>query len=137
MSEAISKGSVLGLEVLRPMNFARDSIECLQGKMVRTPFPKRSDRTSELLEHSDVCGPMRVESMSKARYFIEFIDDRSRWTVVRFLRSKSEVIEATKEFITIVENQQGKKIKTFQTDNGGEYTSEQFDNLLKGLGITR
>jgi hypothetical protein len=73
MSEAISKGSVLGLEVLKPMNFARDSIECLQGKMVRTPFPKRSDRTSELLEliHSDVCGPMRVESMSKARYFME------------------------------------------------------------------
>jgi transposase InsO family protein len=112
---------------------------CLQGKMVRTPFPKRSDRTSELLEliHSDVCGPMRVESRSKARYFIEFIDDCSRWTVVRFLRSKSEAIEATKEFITMVENQQGKKIRTFQTDNGGEYTSEQFDNLLKGLGITR
>jgi hypothetical protein len=142
MSEAISKGTVLGLDVLKPMNFARDSIECevcLQGKMVRTPFPKRSDRTSELLEliHSDVCGPMRVQSMSKARYFIEFIDDCSRWTVVRFLRSKSEAIEATKEFITMVENQQGKKIKTFQTDNGGEYTSEQFDNLLKGLGITR
>lgn len=67
---AINKGSVLGLEKLKPAKLEKDSITCevcLQGKMVRTPFPKRSYRVSNLLAlvHSDVCGPMRAGSMNK------------------------------------------------------------------------
>ena len=28
-----------------------------------------------------------------------------------------------------------KKVRTFRTDNGGEYTSSQFENYLKAEGI--
>lgn len=112
---------------------------CLEGKMTRTPFPKESNKVSEMLDiiHSDVCGPMRVESIGKAKYFIEFIDDHSRWSEVRFLRHKNEALQATKEFIALAEKQTGKYVKCFQSDNGLEFTGKDFDNLLKDRGITR
>ena len=86
---------------------------CVQGKMTRTTFPKNSERKTDLLEivHSDVCGPMRVESLNKAKYFVTFIDDSSKWCEVYFLRSKSEVLEKFKEFQKKVENQKERKVK--------------------------
>ena len=36
-----------------------------------------------------------------------------------------------------VENQLGKKIKILRTDNGGEYTSNEFAQYLKNEGINR
>ena len=50
---------------------------------------------SELLDviHSDVCGPMRTASNGKAKYFATFIDDKSRWCEIRFLKSKHEVFK--------------------------------------------
>ena len=80
---------------------------------------------------------MHVESLGKARYFIEFIDDSSRWCEVRFLKSKSEVLKVTKEYVAMLENQQGIKVKCLQSDNGGEYTSHDFDEYLKERGIRR
>lgn len=43
------------------------------------PIPKESTtKTTRLLEivHSDVCGPFKVKSVSGAKYFVTFIDDR-------------------------------------------------------------
>jgi transposase InsO family protein len=112
---------------------------CLQGKMSRSPFPRRSNRLNKVLDlvHTDVCGPMRTQSLGGAKYFIEFIDDASRWCEVRFLKSKAEVFKATTEYIALVENQKGKKVKCLQSDNGGEYTGKEFDDYLKKRGITR
>lgn len=39
------------------------------------------------------------------------------------------------EWKASVENSSGKKLKTLRTDNGGEYTSTEFDNYLKKEGI--
>lgn len=112
---------------------------CIQGKMTRTPFPKKSNRQTELLEiiHSDVCGPMREKSINGARYYVSFIDDNSRWCEVRFFKSKNEVFGKFKEFLKLTENQKEKKIKCIQSDNGGEYRNEEFDNYLKEHGIVR
>ncbi|CAK9813843.1 Retrovirus-related Pol polyprotein from transposon TNT 1-94 [Anthophora plagiata] len=112
---------------------------CYRGKMSRTPFPKTSSRNSKLLEiiHSDVCGPMRTESNGKARYFITFIDDYSRWCEIRMLKGKHAVLDAFKEFKAFVENQTGKKIKYLQSDNGKEYCNTAFDDFLKTEGIGR
>lgn len=49
---------------------------CAAGKLCSTPFPTGSRKTHEPLEliHTDVCGPMRTESLGGARYFVTFID---------------------------------------------------------------
>lgn len=112
---------------------------CLQGKMSRNSFSKKSNQETEILEiiHSDVCGPLRVPSLGGAKYYVQFIDDKSKWCKIRFLKSKSEVFEATKDYIKLVENQKGKTVKYLQTDNGGEFTRLDFDNYLKERGIKR
>ena len=112
---------------------------CIQGKMTRATFSKKSDRKSGPLEiiHSDVCGPFRVESHARARYFVTFIDDRSRWCEIRQLKGKHEVLNAFKDFKAFVETQSGNKIKYLQSDNGKEYRNNEFDKFLKDSGIGR
>ena len=107
--------------------------------MTRTPFPERSERKSEILDiiHSDLCGSMRIESAGKAKYFITFIDDKSRWCEIRFLKNKSDASNAFKEFKAMVENQKERKIKCLQSDNGREYLNKESEEFLKRNGILR
>lgn len=46
-------------------------------------------------------------------------------------------LEATKEFIALAENQTGRKIKCFQSDNSLEFVGKDFNNFLRNKGITR
>ena len=48
-----------------------------------------------------------------------------------------EVFSKYKEFKALIENHTEKKIKTFRSDNGGEFTSNEFKELCKELGIKR
>lgn len=113
---------------------------CIKGKMTRLPFPECSGlRTNDLLEivHSDVCGPMKEETIAGSRYFITFVDDFSKYCYIYFMKNKSEALEKFKEFKKEVENVTNKKIKSLQTDNGKEYVNENFDTYLKKEGIRR
>lgn len=77
---------------------------------------------------------MRIEFKGKYKYFVTFTDDHSRWCEVRFLRNKSDVLEAFVEYKNYVEKQTGKTIKNLQSDNGKEYCNAKFDKLLtKGI----
>ena len=53
------------------------------------------------------------------------------------LKSKDEVFGKFKEFKALVENLSETKIKTLRSDNGGEYTSNEFGNFCKDTGIKR
>ena len=111
---------------------------CAEAKQTRKPFNRIGGISSKSildLVYSDVCGPMNQESIGGARYFITFIDDYSRICAVYTMKEKSEAFERFKEFETEVTNMTGKKIRRFRTDNGGEYTSKQFESYLKSKGI--
>jgi hypothetical protein len=56
----------------------------VKGKQTRKPFTRSVSQSTELLElvHTDVCEPMRVNSLAGSRYFVTFIDDKSRWCEV-------------------------------------------------------
>ena len=56
---------------------------CAHGKQKRASFPKgQATRASKILQivHSDGCGPMQENSLDGSRYFVTFIDDKSRFT---------------------------------------------------------
>lgn len=111
---------------------------CIQGKQAQKPFPKKSaSRCTELLElvHSDVCGPMRVQSIGGKRYFVTFIDDASRWGAVYFLKGKNEVFEAFQDFKNLAECQLKRRLKILRTDNGTEYCNNEFKEYLRKNGI--
>lgn len=112
---------------------------CIMGKQHRTEYPKGGGkRATNLMElvHSDVCGPILVNSFGDSRYFVTFIDDFSRYTYVYFIKRKSEVLEKFQEFVNHVTNLTGKPIKVLRTDNGGEYCSKEFESYLKQKGIS-
>lgn len=137
LQEAISRGRVEGVKL---GSFTDDDCSiCVEGKMARSPFPIKSVRSTNTLDlvHTDLCGPMRVESIGGAKYILQFIDDSSRWGQVYFLKCKSEVFQALKSFVTMMENQIGRKVKCIQSDNGKEFVNTSIDEFLKERGIIR
>nr|GFA37529.1 retrotransposon protein, putative, Ty1-copia subclass [Tanacetum cinerariifolium] len=114
-------------------------VSCLSGKMTRKSFSHRLERATDLLGiiHIDVCGPLRNVSRQDASYFITFMGDYSRYGYVYRLKHKHEVVETLKVFKNEVENQLEKTIKALQSDQSGEYISQQFKYYLKAYGIVQ
>lgn len=88
------------------------------------------------LVHSDVYSPNEVASLGGKRYLVTFIDDFSRYTVVYFLKEKSEVEEHLKIYVAMVKNKFGVKPKVIRSDRGGEYICGENDYYLKLEGIS-
>lgn len=121
LQEIICKGRVEGIE---SRNFISNNCKiCLEGKMAKSPFSIKSERSTEILDlvHTDLCGPMKVTSIGGAKYILQFIDDSSRWGQVYFLKSKSDVFQAFHNFVIMIKNQTGRKTKIIQSDNGKEF----------------
>jgi hypothetical protein len=74
---------------------------------------------------------------SGCRYFIFFIDDYTRMTWVYFLKAKSEAFEKFVNFQHMVENETREKVASLRTDNGGEFTSTEFNDYCQNNGIKR
>ncbi|KAK8944625.1 hypothetical protein KSP39_PZI007680 [Platanthera zijinensis] len=112
---------------------------CVLRKKHRVKFVTSTQRSKQALEyiHSDVWGPAPEPSLDGARYFVTFIDDFSRKVWIYFLKHKSEVFEKFKVWKTTMEKQTGKRVKYLRSDNGGEYTSAEFQKYCNQEGITR
>lgn len=102
--------------------------ECQLGKMTSSTFKRKSFSVEHLLDlvHIDLCGPIRTRSIQGDRYFMIFTDDCSRMMWVSFLKDKNEFFGKFKAFRALVEKESGKKIKCLRTDQGGEFTYEEF-----------
>ena len=110
---------------------------CPLGKQHRTKFPSSSTRADEPFDlvHSDLCGKVNVKSESGAEYFLSFIDDKTRYVWSYALSRKDQVFEKFREWKTLIEKSTGRRLKTFRSDNGGEFTSKEFESYLKAEGI--
>ncbi|KAL0355865.1 UNVERIFIED_CONTAM: hypothetical protein Sradi_4033400, partial [Sesamum radiatum] len=58
-----------------------------------------------------------------------FIDDFSKYVWVYFMKNKSEPLTKFKEFKKSVEAEIGRGVRCLRTDNGGEYTSDEFSDF--------
>ena len=135
-----NKNIVRGLNLNFPEN--TDTIDCeicAKCKIHVKPFKTSTNRATEVLDliHSDICGPMRTESLGGAKYFATFIDDHSRYTETVMLKKRSDIIQAFKLFKRKAENQTGRTIKKLRTDNATEYLSNEFNCFLEEEGILR
>jgi transposase InsO family protein len=81
--------------------------------------------------HLDLWGPAQVQTPSHKEYYIQFIDDYSRYTFLYLLRTKDEAFEAYKKFENYLETQYKVRIKCLHSDRGGEYLSKEFTAHLE------
>ena len=110
---------------------------CLAGKWW-IPFPKAAKyRAKDALElvHGDLCGPITPATNGGQRYFLQLVDDCSRYMWLQLLTSKDEAAVAIKKFKTRVEAESGKKLRVLRTDRGGEFTSVEFATYCTDQGV--
>ncbi|XP_049318346.1 uncharacterized protein LOC105224069 isoform X1 [Bactrocera dorsalis] len=128
---------VRGMKVNIPADI--QCVLCMSNKCSQRPYNKSDSRAEEILGliHTDVCGPMRHESIGGAKYVLTFTDDKTRFVFVYFLRRKDEVLEKFKDFKQMIECQTEKRIKMLRSDNGTEFVHNAFNKFLKEHGIVR
>nr|GFB63521.1 retrovirus-related Pol polyprotein from transposon TNT 1-94 [Tanacetum cinerariifolium] len=79
---------------------------CAMGKSTKkTHKPKSKDTNQEKLYllHMDLYGPMRVESINGKKHTLIIVDDYSRFTWVKFLRSKDETLDFIIKFLKMIQ----------------------------------
>ncbi|KAI3728074.1 hypothetical protein L6452_16702 [Arctium lappa] len=129
--------SVRGLPTLR---FQTDKLcrDCEKGKMKKVAHkPKPDFCTKDILEilHVDLCGPMKTKSIGKKRYVLVVVDDYSRYTWVRFLKSKDETPEILITLIKTTQTNKQKPVKIVRSDNGTEFKNSILQAFYNEHGI--
>jgi hypothetical protein len=109
---------------------------CIQAKATRKVSRVEMPRASTILEkvHSDICGPIAPESLSKKRYFVSFIDDKTRWATTKLLSSRDKLFTEFNSYIKEEETQLDAKLKRLHSDNAPEYKSDEFKALFNEKG---
>ncbi|GKA84516.1 retrovirus-related pol polyprotein from transposon TNT 1-94 [Tanacetum coccineum] len=100
--------------------------------------PKAEDTNQEKLYllHMDLCGPMRVESINKKKYILEIVEDYSRFTWVKFLRSKDEAPDAIIKYIKNIQVRLNATVRNIRTDNGTEFVNETVCDFYENVSIS-
>ncbi|KAI3747413.1 hypothetical protein L6452_09869 [Arctium lappa] len=114
-------------------------VACEKGKMKRAPHkPKPEPSTNAPLEllHMDLCGPMRTQSLGGKKYILVIVDDYSRYTWVKFLRSKDETPDVLITFLKTTQVNLQKLVKFLRTDNGTEFKNNKVEEYLESVGIS-
>ncbi|KAI0998763.1 hypothetical protein K3495_g9431 [Podosphaera aphanis] len=95
---------------------------------------RKSSKPFQII-YSDLSGKFSVDSLGKKGYYITFIDDYSRYPWISFIRVKSDAYQAIRDFVIRIQNQNNLTIKTFFSDNGGEYIDGRVQKFFTDNGI--
>nr|GFA62620.1 putative ribonuclease H-like domain-containing protein [Tanacetum cinerariifolium] len=127
---------------LPKMKFEKDHLcsMCKQGnihqKHHKSKMAFASNKPLYLL-YMDLCGPMRVQSISGKRYVLVVVDDYSRYTWVFFLHSKGEASEVIISFIKKTQVNLQLQVQRVRTDNGMEFKNKTLAKFFDEVRITQ
>nr|GEX13160.1 hypothetical protein [Tanacetum cinerariifolium] len=126
---------------LSKLKFKKDhlGLACAMGKSTKkTHKPKLEDTNQEKLYllHMDLCGPMRVNSVNGKKYILVIVDDYSRFTWVKFLRSKDETPTFIIKFLKMIQVRLNVPVRRIQTENGTEFVNQTLRDYYEEVGIS-
>ncbi|GKB84912.1 retrovirus-related pol polyprotein from transposon TNT 1-94, partial [Tanacetum coccineum] len=138
LNDLARKDLVRGLPRLK---FEKDHLcsACQLGKSRKaTHKPKTINTIMEVLHtlHMDLCGPMRVQSINGKKYILVIVDDYSRFTWVKFLRSKDETPAFVINLLKQLQVGLNKTVRFVRTDNGTEFVNKDLIDYYENVGIT-
>ncbi|GKF41833.1 retrovirus-related pol polyprotein from transposon TNT 1-94 [Tanacetum coccineum] len=131
-------GLVRGLPKLK---YQKDHLcsACALGKTKKHSHkPKAKDCIQEKLYllHMDLCGPMRIQSINRRKYILLIVDDYSRFTWVKFLRSKDEIPEFVIKFLKMIQVRLNATVRNIRTDNGTKFVNQTVRAYYEEVGIS-
>ena len=108
---------------------------CETQKAKRKPIKKSwGTRAESVLHivHSDILGPLHVESVDGFRYAVGFVDSWSRYGTVYFMRSRDQCFSKFQLFVADVG-----KPRLLVSDGAKEYLSREFEEFCEQQSIRR
>ncbi|GKB20100.1 retrovirus-related pol polyprotein from transposon TNT 1-94, partial [Tanacetum coccineum] len=138
LNDLARKDLVRGLPRLK---FKKDHLcpACQLGKSRKaTHKPKTINTITEVLHtlHMDLYGPLRVQSINGKKYILVIVDDYSRFTWVKFLRSKDETPAFVTNLLKQLQVGLNKTVRFVRTDNGTEFVNKDLTDFYESVGIT-
>nr|GEV02161.1 retrovirus-related Pol polyprotein from transposon TNT 1-94 [Tanacetum cinerariifolium] len=132
------QGLVRGLPRL---NFDKDHLcyACAMGKSKKKSHKPKSEYSNQeklYLLHMDLCGPMRVKSVNGKKYILVIIDDYSRFTWVKWLRSKDKALDFIINFLKMIQVRLKVPVRRIRTDNGTEFVNQTLREYYEQVGIS-
>ncbi|GJY49729.1 retrovirus-related pol polyprotein from transposon TNT 1-94, partial [Tanacetum coccineum] len=131
LSKASKTKSWLWHRRLSHLNFARKSSLSSQ--------PHKAEDTNQeklYLLHMDLCDMMRMKSINGKKYILVIVDDYSRFTWVRFLRSKDEAPYAIIKCIKYIQVRLNATVRNVRIDNGTEFVNQTLRDFYENFGIS-
>ncbi|GKA91727.1 retrovirus-related pol polyprotein from transposon TNT 1-94 [Tanacetum coccineum] len=86
--------------------------------------------------YMDLCGLIRVQRINGKKYILVIVDDYSRFTWVKFLRSKDETLEFVTKFLKQIQVGLNKTVRYISTDNGTEFVYQVLTKFYESVIIT-
>ncbi|GJQ95949.1 retrovirus-related pol polyprotein from transposon TNT 1-94 [Tanacetum coccineum] len=131
-------GLVRGLPKLK---FEKDHLcsTCAIGKSKKKPHKPKSEDTNQeklYLLHMDLCGPMHVASVNEKKYILVIVDDYSRFTWVKCLRSKDEAPDFIIKFLKMIQVRLKVPVRRIRTDNRTEFVNQTLREYYEKVGIS-
>ncbi|GAX80554.1 hypothetical protein CEUSTIGMA_g7991.t1 [Chlamydomonas eustigma] len=150
LAQLVKKDMVTGINLSKEETARLDTDEfrrkvcsgCIAGKQQRNVAKSHPGSEPAITEklgllHMDVCGPIEPTSMGGSRYIATFLDDYTKFSVVRLIKVKNQVPEEIKSVIAELERQTGLQVKAIRSDRGGEYINQTLQDYLKKKGIVQ
>ncbi|GKE89404.1 retrovirus-related pol polyprotein from transposon TNT 1-94, partial [Tanacetum coccineum] len=132
------QGLVRGLPKLK---FEKDHLcsACAMGKSKKKPHKPKSEDTNQeklYLLHMDLCGPIRVASVNGKKYILVIVDDYSRFTWFKCLRSKDEASDFIIKFLKMIHVRLKTHVRRIRTDNGTEFVNQTLREYYEKVDIS-
>ncbi|GJT03350.1 retrovirus-related pol polyprotein from transposon TNT 1-94 [Tanacetum coccineum] len=112
---------------------------CALGKSKKSSHQLKAEDTNQeklYLLHMDLCGPMRMESINGKKYILVIVDDYSRFTWVKFLRSKDEAPEAIIKCIKNIHVRLNATARNVRTNNETEFVNQTLRDFYENVSIS-
>ena len=84
----------------------------------------------------DLCGPLMVQSRNGKKYILVKVDDYSRYTWTRLLRSKAETPEESVVFFKMIRTKLNQVIVGIRSDHGTEFKNSKLDQFCMENGTS-
>ncbi|GKB32974.1 retrovirus-related pol polyprotein from transposon TNT 1-94 [Tanacetum coccineum] len=133
LSKASKSKSWLWHRRLNHLNFG--TINDLTRKDLVRGLPRLKFEKDHLCSACQLGKSKKVQSIKGKKFILVIVDDYSRFTWVKFLRSKDETPEFVTTFLKQIQVGLNKTVRFIRTDNGTEFVNQVMSEYYEGVGI--